>query len=146
MSDNYSIINGIKIISHTSPDTSDTSDTFTAYADTNDKDGIIKIVDNRTVSTPNQESRTTQNDVIITKNDKDIDTKTNEHSLQVSEVSEVSYIKEEQGTIIPQSIHRRSPHSDIWECDNCNWTGDIHFMKIHPCKFNKKKSNMKREE
>jgi hypothetical protein len=28
---------------------------------------------------------------------------------------------------------------DIWGCDDCNDRGDRHYMKIHPCKKNKKK-------
>lgn len=31
------------------------------------------------------------------------------------------------------NIHRRGS-SDIFECENCPLTGDIHFMKQHPCK------------
>lgn len=131
---NYSIINGIKIIS--SSDTSDNSDTFTEYANTNDKDSITKNVNDMTVLTPNLEKRMPQNNNIMMKNDIDIDTKTNRHSLEMSEPSEVSGNRKD---IILKAIRRRSSYSDTWECDNCNWTGDIHFMKIHPCKFNKKK-------
>lgn len=40
---------------------------------------------------------------------------------------------------LPLSIHGIYPHSDTWECDNCNWTGDKWFMKNHPCKYNKQK-------
>jgi hypothetical protein len=46
-------------------------------------------------------------------------------------------VKEQESIL--QSIHRKSPNSDIWECNHCNWTGDIWFMKKHPCKFNNKK-------
>src|SRR5215212_4151817 len=44
--------------------------------------------------------------------------------------------EEKQKSLI---IHRRNPHSDTWVCDCCNWTGDIHFMKKHPCKHNNNK-------
>lgn len=56
----------------------------------------------------------------------------------MSKLSQVSYGNEEQELL---TIHRKNPYSDIWECDNCTWTGDIHFMKIHPCKYNKKNNN-----
>ncbi len=31
------------------------------------------------------------------------------------------------------NIHRRGS-LDIFECENCSLTGDIHLMKQHPCK------------
>jgi DNA replicative helicase MCM subunit Mcm2 (Cdc46/Mcm family) len=37
------------------------------------------------------------------------------------------------------SLHRKYPHSDIWACDNCTFTGDWWFMEKHPCKNNSKK-------
>jgi hypothetical protein len=37
------------------------------------------------------------------------------------------------------NISRIHPHSDIWKCDCCNFTGDKWFMAKHPCKNNKKK-------
>lgn len=36
------------------------------------------------------------------------------------------------------SIHRKYPGSDIWACHNCNMTADIWFMKIHPCRNDRK--------
>ena len=44
------------------------------------------------------------------------------------------------------NIHRIYPHSDIWECDHCNLTGDIHLMKKVPCKNDNKKNPKNREE
>ncbi|HET7643934.1 MAG TPA: hypothetical protein VFK40_10535, partial [Nitrososphaeraceae archaeon] len=116
-------------------DTSDTSDTSTEHTDTNDKDGKTKNVDNMTDMTLDKEKRIPQNNNIITKIDTKNDIKTNGHSLQVSEVSVVSGNGKES---IPDPIHRRNPNSDIWECKNCAFTGDIWFMKKHPCKYNKK--------
>ena len=73
-------------------------------------------------------------------NDYNNSVKNNDISSQ--KVSEVSYLSPTKAVDplveLKDSIHRRSPHSDIWICDNCSWTGDIHFMKIHPCKYNKK--------
>lgn len=37
-------------------------------------------------------------------------------------------------------IRRRSPNSDTWICNSCNWTGDKWFMEKHPCRQNIKKN------
>lgn len=57
---------------------------------------------------------------------------TENNSLYPYNVSQVSQASQ-------NSIHRRNPNSDTWECDNCNIRDDIHFMKVHPCEFNKGK-------
>ena len=44
---------------------------------------------------------------------------------------------------IETKIHRKYPHSDIWICDDCTDFGDIHYMKIHQCRFNKKRNDRK---
>lgn len=50
-------------------------------------------------------------------------------------VSYTSYRSDRPDRIGP--LHRKYPRSDIWACDNCSLTDDIHFMEKHPCKNNK---------
>ncbi|HEX2409386.1 MAG TPA: hypothetical protein VHJ38_19455 [Nitrososphaeraceae archaeon] len=38
------------------------------------------------------------------------------------------------------SIYRKYPNSDIWACEDCNFTGDKWFMHKHPCKYNNNKN------
>lgn len=37
-----------------------------------------------------------------------------------------------------RELCRKYPGSDIWTCPFCNDSGDIHYMKVHPCRKNKK--------
>jgi hypothetical protein len=41
---------------------------------------------------------------------------------------------------ISDSIYRIYPHSDTLACRNCYQKGDIHFMKKHPCRGNKREN------
>ena len=38
-----------------------------------------------------------------------------------------------------ENIYRQWKGGDVWACNNCNDRGDIHYMKIHSCRNNKKK-------
>lgn len=51
---------------------------------------------------------------------------------QKSDSSSDDFI-EPLSSYINLNIHRIGS-SDIFECENCSLTGDIHFMKDHPCK------------
>ena len=137
LSVNYSIIEGIKIITtEDDHDTYDTYDTFTELTSKTDNNKLQKNIKNMMNMTNDHEKLIPKNYNITTKNDNRIDENTNEHLLEVSQVSHLSSDQKEESL---SSIRRKYPHSDIWVCDNCNLSDDIHFMKIHPCKHNKKK-------
>jgi hypothetical protein len=54
--------------------------------------------------------------------------------FSVTTVTTVTYPQANQ-----KNIQKLYPHIDIWICKNCNDKGDIHYMRIHPCKSNNKK-------
>jgi hypothetical protein len=161
--DNYSIINGIKIIS--SPDTLDTSDTYTEYVDTNDKDTEVKNVKDMTDLTPDHEGPIPQNNNNITKIDTKNDTKTNGYSYKVSEPSGVSgngkpsllfnnpLISEEDlqdpngFQYDPEIINNidRFGNSDTWYCKKtkCSIRGDKWILMKHDCKYRNINENKK---
>jgi hypothetical protein len=89
---NYSIIEGIKIIKEEkkSYDTNDRNDASSEYPDKDSIDNITKNATNKTDITQDQEQLIPQNNNITTKNTTNTDTKTNEHSLEVSYQSYVS--------------------------------------------------------
>ncbi len=160
LADNYSIINGIKIIS--SHDTSDTSDTSTEYIDKDSNDHVTKNVDNMTDMTLKQGNPIPKNNNILTKNVNENDTKLNGHSYKVSEPSGVSgngkptlfnnpLISEEDLNdpngfeFDPEIINNitRSSYSDYWHCNiqGCKITGDKWVLMKHVHKNKNKDLN-----
>jgi hypothetical protein len=170
LSDNYSIINGIKIISpNPNPDTSDTSDTFTVYIEENSKDSITKNGENVTDMTQNDEGLIPQNDNITTNNTNNKDIETNGHLPEVSEPSGVSGnekslllsfnnplisesdLKDPNGyKYDPEIINNidRFWNSDIWHCkkNKCNARGDKWLLMRHDCKYKNINENKEEEE
>ena len=55
----------------------------------------------------------------------------NDGSSEVSEKSTEKYENENEKLFNPDIY--RVGNSDNWECDNCSFRGDIHFMKQHIC-------------
>ena len=99
LSNNYSLIEGIKIIKDDEEqcsnrkdegDTSPTCDTFTEYVSKNDNDQLHENVNKMTNMTHDHVRSSPKNDNIITKYDNTTDEKSNGHSLQVSQVSHLS--------------------------------------------------------
>jgi replicative DNA helicase Mcm len=60
---------------------------------------------------------------------------------KIENLETISYTSYRPDRIGP--LHRRYTHSDIWACDDCNFSGDWWFMEKHPCKNNKNKFNQK---
>ncbi len=67
--------------------------------------------------------------IIITKINSKQSSNQDDHHSHLSSDSSL----EPLSSCINLNIHRIGS-SDIFECENCYLTGDIHFMKEHPCK------------
>ena len=70
--------------------------------------------------------------IIITKIDSNQSSAKDDEDLQSSSSSSNSSI-DLISSYINLHIHRKGS-SDIFECEKCSMTGDIHFMKDHLCK------------
>jgi hypothetical protein len=159
--ENYSIIDGIKIIKEeeTPNDTYDTYDTSTECLDKKNTDSVTKNVDNMADMIDKQEHSIPQNDNTSTKKVNDKDIKFNGHSQKVSYSSYVS--QNRKSTIfnnpliskqdlqdpngfqydpeIINNITKSSQNSDRWFCYKCNMKDDKWFMMKHPCNNNNNK-------
>jgi len=58
----------------------------------------------------------------------------NPSSTEKKDTSSLNFSLDLQYNYINPYIHRRGS-SDIFDCEKCSLTGDIHFMRDHPCKI-----------
>lgn len=113
-------------------------------------DNIVKISSDK--NNQNQE----QNDGVPTiddiddtlhvLDDRESNTNIDNKSSQIENIDKneyTSFPENEKTDKIETKINRKYPHSDIWICDECTDFGDIYYMKVHPCRHNKKKNSRK---
>ncbi len=95
---------------------------------------ISKIIPNllkRSIEVVTGEKIKGQRVIVITKIDSNQSSNQEDHNSHLSSDSTF----EPLSSYINLNIHRIGS-SDIFECENCSISGDIHFMKDHPCKKN----------